>query len=196
MPVLFENPLSFEIEKMLIALPKIQGKKLSLIDPNTGFEIYNTLVNIPQIGLTFQETPSQKGTFGFVPGNKSVDDSNHNDPLRPTFEPEAILILDVGEITLPDSTDTKSVWILQVTNKKDEKLFAVVAKVLSKHFNDKTIIISCIFMPNVDPDITDSTPPKPPKFNNGALSPVGISRTSKTPIREVQAAVNAKKNQE
>lgn len=177
-PVYIEDPLSFEIQKFIIGRQPKEGTIISVLDPD-GYEIFGTLANIPQIGLTREPTPSHRKPVGFlgVATSNTQNDNNPNDPLRPTFEPEAILSLDVADIPLPK--DVTDAWVLQVKNQKDEAFYVDLADLLSRNFNNVAIVVTSAFKDNPDPGCVDGVPVDP-KYPKGAFfCPIGISRTIK-----------------
>jgi hypothetical protein len=188
MPVLIENPISFEIQKLIIGHKFDQDVTLSLIDPD-GHEIYQTLANIPQFGFTRQPTPNHRDPAGF-PGVAISETNNahdENDPLQPTFEPEAIITLDSADIALPQLPEkTRGIWVIQVKNQKDEAFYVSVAKFLAASFNDEySVLVSSAFKDNPDVE-TASTSNLPPYQKGSLFCPVGISRA--TPVK---AEINA-----
>jgi hypothetical protein len=182
--VLIEDPQSFEIEKFLLAYPFFNKEKtLSLIDPNTGsddtvgYEIYSKLANIPEIGLTLQPTPSHKTPIGFVGvvETKTAEDQDENDPMRPQFPWEALLVLDVDPKSLPEGVD--KAWVIQVKDQKNEAVYAEIAEVLSDHFDNITVIVTSAFKDNPDPECIDGVPVDPKDKNSSVFCPIVIRRT-------------------
>lgn len=177
MPVLIEKPRSFDVEKFLLAISKAKKLNLSLINPDSGQEIYHRLVNIPIIGLTFKPTPDHDAPLGFLPkldcGDKE-EQTDEDDPSRPTFSPEALLVLDVDPKDLPEKVDYA--WVLQVEDKRDEKAYVEIADLLSTQFNE-TIIVSSAHMDNPDPDVVDGQPSNPKFPGSAPFCPIVIRRT-------------------
>lgn len=178
MPVLVEDPRSFEIEKFLLAYSETNKLGLSLIDPVTEHEIFHTLINIPVIGLTFQPTAGLQGSFGFLKNLDPQETEAKNeadDECRPTYKPEAFLNIDVDPRDLPE--DVKTAWVIQVVDKKDEPAYIEIAKILSAGFDDMLVIVTSAQMQNTDPNLIKGKPVDP-RFPQGPYQcPIIIRRT-------------------
>jgi hypothetical protein len=183
MPVHVEDPRSFEVEKFLLAYSAAKKLGLSLIDPSTGLEIYHRLANIPIVGLTFQPTPDHKAPFGFpgVPAEKAhpEDCEKEDDESRPTFNPEALLVLDVDPRDLPKKMKLP-VWVIQVEDFKDEPAFIEIAEILSAQFDDINIVVTSAHKQNTDPEMMDGIPADPRFPNSAPYCPIVIRRVKPT----------------
>ena len=173
MPILIEKPQSFEIEKFLLAATSSWRPQLSLINPYTGKEIFHQLVNIPKIGLTFQPTPNNGRSIGFLGTTpRLVEDKIDNGP---EFEQEAILLLDVDPRDLP--VGVEEAWVIQVKNQKSESAYIPVAEILSTRFDNITVIITSEYQDNTNPETDDGIPLNPDYPDANKHCPVVIRKT-------------------
>lgn len=172
MPVYIENPISFELEEFLLNT-LINGQKLSLVDPETGLEINSVLANLPAIGLTFQPTPDHRNPMGFLPEANPGKSNVFDDPLKPQFEPEAILIFDSGDIPLPEKIKNAEVWVIQVKNQENEDLYAEVAKKICDKYQTVNIVVTSAFK-----TIGDKLLPEEAKLKFKSSHPIGIAHVS------------------
>ena len=179
MPVILENPESPNIEQFLIAYGSRLTPQLSLIDPETGFEIYDVLKNMAVIGLTFQPTPSRfPQSLGFIPRPISPTKKKEAGEGAPIFEPEALLILDIDPRSLP--SDVKEAWVIQVRNQADEANYVEVAKALSARFGDITIIVTSVYIANPDPTLDPGIHVNPDDSKSPLFCPISIKYTKPT----------------
>lgn len=173
-PVLVEKPFSVEIINSVLDMYS-EELPISVLDPDTGLEIILRIPNMPIIGLTSQETPNHQRSLGFLPGtnNKADDYEAEERSNRPSFEPEALFLIDVDPRRLPQGVT--NAWVIQVVDQKNEDLYIKLAKKLSAKFDDQTIIVTSAYSKRMPRDVGEAE--KAPKTKKSSLPPVIILRT-------------------
>lgn len=168
MPVHVEIPFSFDIEKFLLDF-HFPNFTLSLLNPDNGHEIYSRLENIPEIGMTTQETPERKkGQLGFLPEDRPFVHANIEEGDLPHFEPEAILFLIVDPRQLPPAI--KKAWVIQVEKEENQEKYIEVAEALSKEFKTDIFVTSS----------TKKYEPVKNKTDSASFTPISIIRSEPT----------------
>lgn len=177
MPVYVEKPFSTQIINAVLDTYS-EELPISVLDPDTGLEIILRIPNIPIIGLTSQETPNHRRSLGFLPAsdNQTDDYEAEESSNRPSFEPEALFLIDVDPRRLPEGvTDA---WVIQVVDQKNEDLYIKLAKNLSAKFDDKNIIVTSAYSERMPRDVGEAKKKSKtsPKSDKPSLPPVIILR--------------------
>ena len=85
--------------------------------------------------------------MGFLPTAKGTrpGDFRYDDPLKPTFDPEAILIFDSGDIPVPDKYKNAENWVIQVKYQENEEDYVKVAKYLCSCYPNVNIMVTSAY---------------------------------------------------
>jgi hypothetical protein len=175
-----KEPRSWAIQQYFHCRPKIAGKKVSTINPQTKHEINKYYINIPVIGLTTKETPDQAKAIGFDPVAPVISEVSNNpeedmvSTKLPIYTPEAYIHLDISDMPLPKGL-TGEIWVLQIIDHKDHETYTDIAKALCSQFPDVTILITTVFKKICEDDSVEGIPIFPGLIHSDRYCPIGIS---------------------
>lgn len=155
--VAVENPESFQVQNTLNAwshtppttiegeaIPGFQGG-YTILNPESHRRIHDTVLNIVEIGFTFEKLV-MTGTLGFVRSEKTEVDE------LAQYETQALLILAPDPSKIPSNLEGET-WVLQVLKFEDLDKYVAIARALESWFK-RNILVTPVSAIDSEPDKT------------------------------------------